>query len=427
MKDVSQKLGNSALYILFLAGPILGLATKGFAPLIALSGILAISSLLMKPSLLIKIDWKRVAPALPFLFFAGLSLLWTDAEGGSRSFLVFISVIIFTFSLIFVFSETSEEWKKKYRKYLSFSLLIGVLASLGIGTYPIVWPELVNISEQFSSQTDLGNIELLRQSNRSLSMTPAILFLLAGFYWKQARWLVIVLFSGALFVIANSNSQTAFLALIGGGAAIPFTYFFKYSRRKLILAVTTIGLLTSPIIFLKSFEHKWVERYAPEMVQKKASGEYRQWIYFVFAKEISSNPFLGHGFKSTHNTQLENLDTYIDLAQQRKIISAINNATKNGTVAAHAHNFPLQIIFELGYIGALLFLGFLWALLNIRFAAQGRAPRAAAFAALIGLLLFAFSIWQSWLLACAGFILFYMIVLYGKQPNIGRAKLTIGD
>ena len=427
MKDVSQKIGKSALYILLLAGPILGLATKGFAPLIALSGILAISSLIMKPSLLIKIDWKRVAPALPFLAFAGLSLLWTDAEGGSRSFLVFISVIIFTFSLIFVFLETSEEWKKKYRKYLSFSLLIGVLASLGVGAHPIVWPELVNISEQFSSQTDLGNIELLRQSNRSLSMTPAILFLLAGFYWKQARWLVIILFSGALFVIANSNSQTAFLALIGGGAAIPFAYFFKYSGRKLILALTTIGLLTSPIIFLKSFEHKWVERYTPEIVQKKVSGEYRQWIYFVFAKEISSNPLLGHGFKSTHNAQLENLDTYVDLAQQRKIKSAINNAAKSGTVAAHAHNFPLQMIFELGYIGAILFLGVLWALLNINFEAQGRPPRAAAFTASIGLLLFAFSIWQSWLLASTGFILFYMIVLYGKQPSVSRAKLTIGD
>ena len=65
--------------------------------------------------------------------------------------------------------------------------------------------------------------------------------------------------------------------------------------------------------------------------------------------------------------------------------------------------------------------------LNIRFEAEGRAPRAAAFTATIGLLLFAFSIWQSWLLACTGFILFYMIVLYGKQVNVGRAELTIGD
>ena len=85
------------------------------------------------------------------------------------------------------------------------------------------------------------------------------------------------------------------------------------------------------------------------------------------------------------------------------------------------------MIFELGYIGAILFLGVLWALLNINFEAQGRPPRAAAFIASIGLLLFAFSIWQSWLLASTGFILFYMIVLYGKQPSVSRAKLTIGD
>ena len=53
-------------------------------------------------------------------------------------------------------------------------------------------------------------------------------------------------------------------------------------------------------------------------------------------------------------------------------------------------NLPLQIIFEFDSVGAFLFLLALWALLNIKFVKMGRAARAAAVGAVIGLLLLPF-------------------------------------
>lgn len=417
MTETAEKIGRLGLYLLLLSGPILGLATKGFAPLLAIAGSLALTALLMQPQKLMKISLKKATPALPFLVFMCLSLFWAPAEHGIRSFWIFISVIIFTFSLISAFAEEPEEWQKTYRNRLSVSLFIGISASLVVGIYPVIWPEVDNIIKSLSNQTELGNIELLRQSNRSLSVTPAILFLMAGFYWQKARWPISALIAVAIFVTANSNSQTAFLAMIGGSATFLFVYFYKYSGRKLALATAAIGLLASPFFFVKSFEYKWVANYGPQFIQQKASGEYREWIYFVYAKEALAEPLFGHGLKATHNFKPDNLDDYVALANERRIYAAVNNAKLNGTVAAHAHNLPLQILFEFGYAGALFLLIALWALLNIEFTKNGRSLRAAAFAATIGLLLFAHSVWQSWLIASLGFIIVYVFILYGHNTR----------
>ena len=84
----------------------------------------------------------------------------------------------------------------------------------------------------------------------------------------------------------------------------------------------------------------------------------------------------------------------------------------NNRVVAHAHNFPLQIIFEFGYLGALLFLMALWWLLNSNFTNCNRHVKAATLASVFGLLLFAYSFWQSWIVASLGFLYFLMNILY---------------
>ena len=98
--------------MLLLSGPVLGVATKGFAPLLALSGMLAILAMLVQPASLKEIHWKSAAPALPFFIFLGLSLFWTRADNGAESFLVLILVIVFTVCLSSVFFKTTEEWQK---------------------------------------------------------------------------------------------------------------------------------------------------------------------------------------------------------------------------------------------------------------------------------------------------------------------------
>ena len=405
MAKTSEKIGRAALYFLLLVGPVLGTATKGFAPLMAISGLMASIAVLMQPEKFKQVELRKFIFALPFLFFVGFSLLWSQAENAGSSYIVLILVVLFTASLRISFMAMSLEDQDRFKHLLSASLLFGIIVSISIGSYPLFWPELPKQVDIISTQVSFANLELLRQSNRSLSLIPVFLFPLAGFYWPRAKWLLIPLIAIIFFITANSDSQTALLAMLLGTIAFVFAYFYKYDGRKLIFTATAIGLLLSPILFLKSFENNLVQNYAPQIVKQKASGEYREWIYYTYANEALSRPLLGHGLKSTKDFTPDNLNSYIKLAQERSLPYSL----------AHAHNFPLQIIFEFGYLGAILFLAALWWLLNLRFDKFNRATHAATLAAIYGLLLFAYSLWQSWLLASLGFLYFYMSILYRHE------------
>ena len=163
----------------------------------------------------------------------GLSLAWSQAENAGRSYFVLILVVVFTASLRISFKGMSLEEQDRFKHLLSTSLLFGIVVSISIGSYPLFWPELSILINNVSNQT-FANIELLRQSNRSLSLIPVFLFPIAGFYWPRAKWLFIPLIAIVFFITANSNSQTAFLAILLGIIAFVFAYFYKYDGRRLI-------------------------------------------------------------------------------------------------------------------------------------------------------------------------------------------------
>ncbi len=405
MAKTSEKIGRAALYFLLLVGPVLGTATKGFAPLMAISGLMAFIAVVMQPEKFKRVEWRKFIFAFPFLIFMGLSLLWSQAENGGSTYFVLILVVVFTACLCITFEGLPLEEQDRFKHLLSASLLFGIIVSISIGSYPLLWPELPRLMDEISTQVSFANIELIRQSNRSLSLFPVFLFPLAGFYGPRARWLFVPIIAIAFFITANSNSQTAFLAILLGVIAFVFAYFYKYDGRRLIFAITAIGLLLSPIIFLKSFENNFVQNYAPQIIKQEASGEYREWIYYTYASETLSKPLIGHGLRSTKNFSPDNLNNYIELARERNLPYSL----------VHAHNFPLQVIFEFGYLGAILFLAAFWWLLNLRFDNAGRATHTATLAAICGLLLFSYSLWQSWLLASLGFLYFYMSILYQRE------------
>ena len=209
MVRVPEKIGRAALYLLLLVGPVLGLATKGFAPLLAIAGSLAFVAVLMQPEKVKQVELRKFIFAFPFLFFMGLSLLWSQADNGGRSYFLLLLVVVFTACLRISFKGMPLEEQGRYKHLLSASLLLGIIVSISIGSYPLFWPELSIITNYVSNQLTFANIELLRQSNRSLSLVPVFLFPLAGFYWHRAKWLLshssYSLFSSQLIRIARRH------------------------------------------------------------------------------------------------------------------------------------------------------------------------------------------------------------------------------
>ena len=71
MAKISQKISQAALYFLLLVGPILGLATKGFAPLMAIAGSMALIAVLMRPEKIKANRIEQIQICFSFFIFYG--------------------------------------------------------------------------------------------------------------------------------------------------------------------------------------------------------------------------------------------------------------------------------------------------------------------------------------------------------------------
>ena len=121
MAKVSEKIGQISLYFLLLAGPVLGLATKGFAPLLAISGSVAFIAFLIQPEKLKQIKLSEFIFALPFLFFIGLSLLWSQTENDGSSYFVLLMAVAFTACLLFAYESLPVDEQDKFKRLLNIS------------------------------------------------------------------------------------------------------------------------------------------------------------------------------------------------------------------------------------------------------------------------------------------------------------------
>ena len=396
---------------------MLGLATKGFAPLLAIAGTLAFIGLVLQGERGNTLAWKAFWPFGPFFLFAMTSTLWSGSEGVFQSFGILVSVLVFTVSLWLAFKNLSETDKNLFRSRLSVSVIIGIGLSIIIGSYAQFFPQLALILQNLSDQTTLGNIEILRQGNRSLSVMPIFLFLVGGFYWQKSRLFIILLFIVAFYISANSNSQTALLGLLGGLTLFALAWFIRKNRYYAVLAAFAFGILISPFVFIASFENKWVENYAPTIVKQKASGSIRQWLYFTYAEEALKRPVFGHGFKASQYYTPSDVNRYLTLSIERGA-GRYGRDEEKGLKFPHPHNLPLQIIFEFGYFGTLLFLFGLWRLARLSLVSKQKPFQFAALGATLGFLMFAYSLWQSWLMASLGIaMLFAMILQYQDKEN----------
>ena len=383
----------------------------------AIAGSLAFIGLVLQGERGNTLALKGFWPFAPFFIFAAASTLWSSSVGVFQSFGILVSVLVFTVSLWLAFKNLSETDKNLFRSRLSVSVIIGIGLSIIIGSYSQFFPQLDPILKNLSNQTTLGNIELIRQGNRSLSLMPIFLFLASGFYWQKSRLFFIFLFIVAFYISANSNSQTALLGLLIGLTLFGLAWIIRRNMRRIVLAAFAFSLLISPFAFIASFENKWVENYAPTFVKQKASGSIRQWLYFTYAEEALKRPVFGHGLKASQYYTPSDTNYYLAVADERGVPRYGTNKDK-GLKFPHPHNLPLQIIFEFGYFGALLLLFGLWRSTHLSLINKQKPFQLAALGATIGFLLFAHSLWQSWLMASLGVAMLYAMMLYSNGNHL---------
>jgi O-antigen ligase len=132
-----------------------------------------------------------------------------------------------------------------------------------------------------------------------------------------------------------------------------------------------------------------------------ASTRVTLWAYT--AEQVPAAPFLGIGATSTRKMDLDRED------RQKPGQHKHSSEDFGWRAGPHAHNVFLQTWYELGAVGAVLFMVAGAAVI----VSVGRLPRAsqaymlAHIAAFIMILAFAWGLWQSWLMALAGLAALY--------------------
>lgn len=263
------------------------------------------------------------------------------------------------------------------------------------------------VESQFRQHYDRIIIEIERAAtNRNATLIMLLLWPVLLLAANQTnifnRRAAVVLFGGAsVLSIALSSSQTAQVALVismlGFAGAV---YLPRLTHSAIVGAWCIVTLFAVPLA-ATPFE---LELHRSDWMFRNARDRIKIWHYT--ARQIPQAPILGAGIRSTR---------VISKELQKHLVPEPGDTTKSMRLGRHSHNHYLQIWYELGAVGAVLFLlAGLMLLRKIRFMAQSIRPYAyASFVAVCGIAAFGWGLWQTWLLA--GYSLSAIFLIFAAE------------
>jgi exopolysaccharide production protein ExoQ len=380
------ELGLDICVFLFL--PILVLASKGAAPLVAVAGLFALG--LAVPAG--EAAWRRVRGfALLFaalVLWGLLSSLWAIER--HRSLLIALRLAgMFTAGLTLV--AAAREIAAPVRLLWCFAAGLAIALALTVVQFLTVGALTHSLARREFIEPALNQAE---DGFAYLLLPLCTTLFLRG--WRVLAGLLAVLTIGVICVLVGETAQIAF----GVGVVVAMLFYFCRQRLTRFAAIASVILiLGAPLIFppldgIDAVHH--VSRYF------KPSLWHRLDIWSFVGSHIAEKPLLGWGLDSARAIPGSNVQIPGGLPGQTWL-------------PLHPHNAPLQLWLELGLPGAALFALFvarLWLALGAM--TWPRLYAAAAGGSLVTALVVAlgsYGIWQEWLISTEFLTLFLILVM----------------
>ncbi len=211
----------------------------------------------------------------------------------------------------------------------------------------------------------------------SLIVWPAVAYLWGrGLGWKSLA-LPVLLGIASTFLL----SASATLGFATGVAAFLLASSHRRAGRAITLAACVVAMVATPLAVREMHDHGW------HRADWLASSEqHRVEIWNFSVERIAEKPLFGWGFDSSRHVG--------------KLFHEAGEADPR-IVSLHPHNAPLQIVLELGAVGAVIALVLLW-LISTRLdslPSRMRECGQAMFIAALAIGCVAFGQWQNWWLA----------------------------
>ncbi|ARN85206.1 O-antigen ligase family protein [Candidatus Nucleicultrix amoebiphila] len=181
-------------------------------------------------------------------------------------------------------------------------------------------------------------------------------------------------------------------ALILGFIVFCIVWFFRR------FAVICLGVVLMFYIIIAPFLSSTIlqpQRWEKFLIDFRASGLHRLYIWEYVSSLISQRPLLGFGLSSS-----------------KLIPAGTNNPMGISSLPLHPHNGALQVWLELGAIGVIIFLVFLFIILKNITCIKSKIHQASAAAGLTTVFVFfsvSYGLWQSWWIATMGLTAFLFI------------------
>ncbi len=245
----------------------------------------------------------------------------------------------------------------------------------------------------------IAAFELNRNVTVMLLMLWPALLCLAVRGGGQTRLLgLAALFLGVLASVFLSTHESSKVGILLSAIVFAVALAWPVFARRALLAGWCLAFIL--VVPLATMAYK-AELHQADWLPYSASTRVTLWAYT--AEQVPEAPFFGIGATSTRRMDLDRED------RQKPSKDKQSGQEFGWRAGPHAHNAFLQTWYELGAVGAVLFMVAGAAVI----VSVGRLPRAsqayvlAHIAAFVMILAFAWGLWQSWLMALAGLAALY--------------------
>lgn len=371
-------LNGVALFVVVMTPLLAYLAPLGFAPLLALAGLLVLPGLRLT---------RGAAPPLLILVvmavWAAISLSWSPAAidvsklkgyGDLESLTamkLFLQVATYGAAVVGL-RGLSDAGARRAATVLAYGVVaLALVAALDSLSGAAVYQRLHALTGE-AIRPDLAMVKV------SLST-----YILALLFWPAAlvlsrlsrRGLIGLLVLATVVTSKICSSDACLVALAAGGAVWAMVYLAGRNGAKVLVGLVAAPFVLAPLAVLVAVETgfiAWLHKMVP------ASWDMRLNIWTFAADHIQNHPFRGWGLDASR--------------------------TFGPAIPLHTHNAQLQLWLELGAIGAALAgVFFCWLAYGVvRISERSRAEAAMAAGALVSYLVIgalSFGVWQEWWLA----------------------------
>ena len=355
--------------------PIVGVvAPKGSVVLLLLTAVLAVpihwwgQRRLAVPDL-------RIAIALALLVvWCAIASAWSEDSVRSLMLSLRVAVILAAGLVLFpVVAALDDAARRRIGQWLvaGFGLSLALVAvEIGLD-YPVLRSFKTAEAGREAVWFNRGAIAL------ALIVWPVTALLWTrGLGWK-ALALPLALAIASLFL----ESAAATLGLVAGVAAMLLALGQRTAGLAITIAASVAAFVAMPFAAREMHGHGW-----HQADWLAASAQHRIEIWEFSVRRIAENPVLGWGFDGSRHLQA----LYPDLSSTGRELATL-----------HPHSAPLQIMLELGAVGAVIALALLWLIAMRLNGAAGRKRMFGQplFVAALAIASVAHGAWQNWWLA----------------------------